>query len=81
VEPKSRQEQDVAEVKHIISTPGANILDLAEPISCKSYAEGRLFECFSRDGESPVKILIPDEDPIYFTFRFSMIDGELRIVR
>jgi len=78
---QTRQDSDVAEIKDIISDPTAKIPDFAEPLECKSYAQDRLYECFAADGEAPVRILFPGEDPIYFTFRLSVIDGKLRIVR
>ena len=77
----TREESDVAEIKDIISDPEAEIPDFSEPLTCKAYAQDRLFECFSSDGESPVKVLFPGEEPIYFTFRFSVLDGKLRVVR
>ncbi|MDA8708252.1 hypothetical protein N9M10_02660 [Hellea sp.] len=77
----TRQESDVAEIKDIISDVAADIPAFPEPLTCKGYAQNRLFECFAKDGEAPVRILFPGEDPIYFTFRFSVIDGKLRIVR
>ena len=77
----ARQESDVAEIKDIISDPQAEIPDFPEPLACKAYAQDRLFECFAADGETPVRVLFPGEDPIYFTFRFSILDGKLRVVR
>ncbi len=78
---KERQDSDVAEIKDIISDPQMSIPDLLEPLTCKAYAEGRLFECFAPDGEEPVRILFPGEEPIYFIFRYSVIDNKLRVVR
>ena len=78
---ESRRKSDIMEIKDIISEPKMTIPDILEPLDCKDYANGLMFECFAADGESPVRILIPNEEPIYFTFRFSIIEDELRIVR
>ncbi len=78
---ETRRQSDVDEIRDIISDPDMTIPNLPESLDCKSYARGRLFECFAADGEAPVRILFPGEEPIYFTFRFSVIDNKLRIVR
>jgi len=78
---ESRRKSDIREIKDMISEPEMTIPDMLEPLNCKAYANGLMFECFAADGESPVRILIPNEETIYFTFRFSVIEDKLRVVR
>ena len=79
--PERRRESDVMELRSIASDPEVTIPDMEGPLTCEAYAGGRLFECFAADGEPPVRALFPGEEPIYFTFRFSVLDGDLAIVR
>lgn len=76
-----RQESDVAELQSIVSDPEVAMPEIELPLLCKAYANGRMFECFTVDGEAPIQALFPGEEPIQFTFRFSVIDGQLVVVR
>lgn len=76
-----RQEQDVADLAEMTREQGFEMAPLETPLICRAYAEGRLFECFTADGKAPVQVLLPDQEPIELTFRFSVMDRKLLIVR
>ncbi|MDA8708248.1 hypothetical protein N9M10_02640 [Hellea sp.] len=78
---EERLTRGVSQISRILSRPNMTVPDLSEPLECKAYANGRLFECVGADGMPPVRLESPGRDPIYYKFRFSILDNKLKIVR
>ncbi len=78
---EERLERGVSQIARLLSRPNMVVPNILEPLECKAYADSRLFECFAADGKPVVRLQSPDRDPIYFKFRFSVLDSKLSIVR
>ena len=78
---EKRKAQELDTYQYTFSFSDATVPDMLEPLECRAYAGGRLFECFSPDGKPPIRVLSEIDENSDFRFLFSEIDGKLQVVR